>query len=160
MHSDNFKPLSYLRGIPWAAFSSLNHKVRLWAACESAHTLRSFLHVILKVNKEDTVQVLLNGGGGLESIFIPEQAMAYMTTMTGGGIWEVPSFKSQACLCKHMAVIGTRVKKFHFGVKAIVTLGTAKAAALPAPMKWNSMLCNAVRKENSLWYIAVTHAES
>lgn len=59
-----------------------------------------------------------------------------------------------------MAVIGIRVKKFHVGVKAIVTLGTAKAAAMPAPMKWNSMLCNAVRKENLLWYIAVTHVES
>lgn len=84
MHSDNFKPLSYLGGIPWAASSSLNHKVWLRAACESTHTLDSFLHVILKVNKEDTVQVLHNGGGGLESIFIPEQAIAYVTTMTGG----------------------------------------------------------------------------
>lgn len=44
-----------------------------------------------------------------------------------------------------MAVIGTRVKKFHFGVKAILTLETAKAEGLipylckewglPAPMK-------------------------
>lgn len=44
-----------------------------------------------------------------------------------------------------MAVIRTRVKKFHFGVKAILTVETAKAEglipylckewSLPAPMK-------------------------
>ena len=44
-----------------------------------------------------------------------------------------------------MAVIGTRVKKFHLGVKAILTVETAKAEdlipylckewGLPAPMK-------------------------
>lgn len=73
--------------------------------------------------------------------------------MNGGGetIREAPSFESHACIYKdisgeaRMAVIGTRVKKFHFGVKAILTLGTAKAEGLipylckdrglPAPMK-------------------------
>lgn len=62
MHSDNFKPPSYLGEIPWAASSSLNHKVPLRAACESAHTLGTFLHFILRANKEDTVQVFHNGG--------------------------------------------------------------------------------------------------
>lgn len=62
MRSDNFKPLSYLGEIPWAASSSLNHKVPCRAACESAHTLGSFLHFILKPNKEDAVQVFRSGG--------------------------------------------------------------------------------------------------
>lgn len=61
MRSDNFKPLSYLGEIPWAASSSLNHKVQFQAACDSAHILGSFLHFILKANKGDTVQVFHNG---------------------------------------------------------------------------------------------------
>lgn len=70
----NFKPPSYLGEIPWAASSSLNHKVLFQAACESARTLNSFLHFILKLNKEDTVQVCHNEEKW-KSIFIPEQTM-------------------------------------------------------------------------------------
>lgn len=57
MDPDNFKPLSYLGEIPWAASSSGNHKVTFELSVNQLTLLSVSLYFILKPNKGDAVQV-------------------------------------------------------------------------------------------------------